>query len=198
MSSELRISQHQLSGAHFIASPHYDERPIDASIDLIVVHGISLPAGQFGLPYITDLFLGRLNCEIDPSFEPLQGLRVSAHCLIRRNGEIIQYVPFNKRAWHAGVSSWQGREQCNDFSVGIELEGTDEIPYTDNQYNRLGELINALREAYPSISPHAVTGHEHIAPGRKTDPGPAFDWQRLSQLSTAIPEPCTNKHNKDC
>lgn len=197
MSSVLRVSQHQLDGVRFVASPHCDERPAESTIELIVVHGISLPAGQFGLHYITDLFLGQLNCEAHPSFMPLDGLRVSAHCLIRRDGEIIQYVPFNKRAWHAGVSSWRGREQCNDFSVGIELEGTDEVPYTEAQYAMLAELVDALRDAYPAIDEQAVTGHEHIAPGRKTDPGPVFDWHRLQQLSTANPEPCTTQPDKD-
>lgn len=187
MSSSFSLTQHLLDQARFIASPHCDERPADSAIELIVIHGISLPAGQFGLHYITDLFLGQLNIDADESFKPLANLRVSAHLLIRRTGEIIQYVPFDRRAWHAGVSNWQGRSACNDFSIGIELEGTDDLPYTDAQYAQLAQLVDALRDAYPSISPQAVTGHEHIAPGRKTDPGPHFDWDRLSRASSAQP-----------
>lgn len=204
MTSTLSVSQHRLQSARFIASPHCDERPSGEQIELLVIHGISLPAGQFGLHYINDLFLGQLETDADPSFAVLEGLRVSAHLLIRRNGEVIQYVPFNKRAWHAGVSSWQGRTQCNDFSIGIELEGTDQIPYTDAQYAVLGNVVDTLRIAYPAITAQAVTGHEHIAPGRKTDPGPAFDWQRLARKSSAIPttqaqtaHPTTTKNHKD-
>lgn len=187
MSLTLSVSQHRLNSARFIASPHHDERPPGSQIELIVVHGISLPAGHFGLHYIQDLFLGQLNIDADPSFSILEGLRVSAHLLIRRTGEVLQFVPFDKRAWHAGVSNWQGRTQCNDFSIGIEMEGTDDIPYTDAQYAVLADVVDALRDAYPCIKPAAVTGHEHIAPGRKTDPGPAFDWQRLARSSTATP-----------
>lgn len=182
MSSSFRVTQHRLEQARFIASPHCDARPPDTPVSLIVVHGISLPAGQFGLHYITDLFLGQLDTNAHPSFAPLAQLRVSAHLLIRRNGEVIQYVPFDQRAWHAGVSSWQGQTACNDFSIGIELEGTDEVPYSDAQYQQLGKVIEALRAAYPTISEQAVTGHEHIAPGRKTDPGPVFDWPRIASL----------------
>lgn len=181
MNQALRISQHRVESAQFKPSPHCDERPAGSQPELIVVHGISLPAGCFGLDYITDLFLGRLDCTAHPDFDVLKELRVSAHCLIRRDGELIQYVPFDRRAWHAGVSEWLGRTCCNDFSVGIELEGTDTTPYTAEQYQVLARLIDSLREAYPAIDASAITGHEHIAPGRKTDPGPAFDWQRLSQ-----------------
>lgn len=180
MHSNLSLSQHKLEQARFVASPHCDARPEDTPVSLIVIHGISLPAGQFGLGYIEDLFLGQLDCSADPSFAILAGLRVSAHLLIRRTGELIQYVPFNQRAWHAGVSCWQGQSACNDFSIGIELEGTDTQPYTDAQYAQLAQVIKALRAAYPNIPKHGVTGHEHIAPGRKTDPGPYFDWQRLA------------------
>lgn len=187
----LRISQHRVENTTFRASPHCDERPAGSEIELIVVHGISLPAGEFGQPYIDQLFLGTLNPAERPDFAVLEGLRVSAHCLIRRNGELIQYVPFDRRAWHAGISSWHGRERCNDFSVGIELEGTDDTPYTDAQYAKLGDLIDALRDNYPSITEHAVTGHEHIAPGRKTDPGAAFDWHNLAKCCSATPEPCS-------
>lgn len=187
MHSSLSVTQHKLDQARFVASPHCDARPSAMPIELIVIHGISLPAGHFGLGYINDLFLGQLNLDADPSFAPLEGLRVSAHLLIRRTGEIIQYVPFDQRAWHAGVSCWQGRTTCNDFSIGIELEGTDEVPYTDAQYAQLAEVVTALRNAYPAIPEHGVTGHEHIAPGRKTDPGPSFDWERLARRSKITP-----------
>lgn len=187
MFSSRSVTQHLLEQARFVASPHCDERPPETPIELIVVHGISLPAGQFGLGYINDLFLGQLDCKADPTFAPLEGLRVSAHVLIRRTGELIQYVPFNQRAWHAGRSCWQGREQCNDFSIGIELEGTDHTPYTDAQYVQLADVVKALRVAYPSIPAHGVTGHEHIAPVRKTDPGPSFDWQRLARNAQVNP-----------
>lgn len=189
MSDALRISQHRVEPAQFISSPHCGERPADRQPELIVIHCISLPAGCFGEPYITDLFLGRLDCSAHPDFASLVDLQVSAHCLIRRNGEIIQYVPFDRRAWHAGVSEWQGQKNCNDFSIGIELEGTDTIPYTDRQYEVLAELVDLLRDTYPMITEQAVTGHQHIAPGRKTDPGPAFDWPRLCELCTPVLHP---------
>lgn len=188
MENDLRITQHRVQAATFVESPHADERPSDEDISLLVVHGISLPAGQFGKPYITQLFLGCLDCEADPSFAPLVGLRVSAHCLIRRDGELIQYVPFNKRAWHAGVSSWDGRSACNDFSIGVELEGTDTTPYTEQQYQRLAQLIAAIQSTYPAITDDRIVGHEDIAPGRKTDPGPAFDWPRLQRA-------CARQHS---
>ena len=187
MHSNLSLSQHKLEQARFAASPHCDARPAGSPIELIVVHGISLPAGQFGLGYIHDLFLGQLDSSLDPSFAVLEGLRVSAHLLIRRTGELIQYVPFDQRAWHVGISCWQGRTVCNDFSIGIELEGTDTHPYTDAQYAQLAQVVKALRAAYPDIPEYGVTGHEHIAPGRKTDPGPSFDWQRLASSAQVTP-----------
>lgn len=177
----LGISDHKINGVSFHPSPHYDKRPNPEDINLLVVHGISLPAGQFGGPYIDDLFMGCLDCKADPSFAQLEGLRVSAHCLIRRDGHIIQYVPFNLRAWHAGVSQWQGQERCNDFSIGIELEGTDVAPYTEQQYTQLVALSRAIMRQYPAITADRIVGHEHIAPGRKTDPGPAFDWCTFKQ-----------------
>ncbi|MGX5913208.1 1,6-anhydro-N-acetylmuramyl-L-alanine amidase AmpD [Aliidiomarina sp. Khilg15.8] len=194
MTNELRITQHRVETASFIESPHADARPDEADISLLVVHGISLPAGQFGKPYITQLFLGTLDCEVDPGFAPLANLRVSAHCLIRRDGELIQYVPFNKRAWHAGVSSWEGRDACNDFSIGIELEGTDTTPYTEQQYQRLAQLTAAIQNTYPAITDDRIVGHEDIAPGRKTDPGPAFDWSRFQHECVIQSEPLS--HNK--
>lgn len=157
-------------------SPHFDERE-DGTINLLVIHNISLPAGVFGGNYITDLFLGCLDPKADKSFEDIYKLRVSAHCLIRRCGKIIQYVPFDKRAWHAGVSLYQGKPKCNDFSVGIELEGCDDVAYTNEQYQQLIELTRKLQLQYPEIK-NNIVGHNDIAPGRKTDPGPAFDWSR--------------------
>lgn len=174
-----------LDAARHCLSPHQDARPAGGAIELIVVHGISLPPGEFGGPWIDALFNGTLPAAAHPYFAGIAGLRVSAHYLIRRDGELVQYVPVTARAWHAGVSSWRGRERCNDFSIGIELEGCDESPYTDAQYLRLAELIRALRIAVPTLSADALVGHSDIAPGRKTDPGPAFDWARLRALLEA-------------
>ncbi|MEQ1773996.1 MAG: 1,6-anhydro-N-acetylmuramyl-L-alanine amidase AmpD, partial [Burkholderiales bacterium] len=157
-----------LEGVRYIASPNCDSRPADAAIELIVVHNISLPPGEFGGPAIIDLFLNRLDPAAHAYYAETARLRVSAHFLIRRDGEIIQFVACAQRAWHAGVSHWQGRERCNDFSVGIELEGADEIPFEDAQYACLVSLIAALKARYPIL---AVAGHSDIAPGRKTDPG---------------------------
>lgn len=164
------------AGAAWCPSPHCDARPADARVELLVIHNISLPPGEFGGACITDLFLGCLDAAAHPYFASIAGLRVSAHFLIRRDGTVIQYVPCGLRAWHAGVSSWKGREQCNDFSVGIELEGTDEVPFTDAQYASLAALTRALFHRYGQLE---VAGHSDIAPGRKTDPGPHFDWARL-------------------
>jgi len=165
--------------ARQIPSPNYNERPPGTVIDLIVLHNISLPPGQFGGPYIDALFTNTLSPSIHPSFADLAGIEVSAHLLLDRQGKVTQYVPFNKRAWHAGQSVFQGRKNCNDFSIGIELEGYDTLAYSDAQYTYLPQIINALRIAYPAISLQRITGHSHIAPGRKTDPGGAFDWPRL-------------------
>jgi AmpD protein len=147
--------------------------------ELIVVHGITLPPGEFGGPWIDDLFMGRLDPSRHPYFASIVHLRVSAHLLIRRDGSVTQYVPFHLRAWHAGASSFAGRERCNDYSIGIELEGSDDIPYEPAQYATLAEVVVALQQAYPTLS--ALAGHSDIAPGRKTDPGPSFDWARLEQ-----------------
>lgn len=164
-------------------SPHFDQREnySPENINLLVVHNISLPPGEFGGNYITDLFLGRLDPNAHETFAEIYQLRVSAHCLIRRNGEVIQYVSFNDRAWHAGVSNYQGRDKCNDFSIGIELEGTDVIPYTDEQYQTLSKLTKVLLLEYRQINDNIV-GHCDIAPERKTDPGKAFDWQKFKSL----------------
>jgi N-acetyl-anhydromuramoyl-L-alanine amidase len=173
------------AGVRQVLSPHFDERPGGTAIDLIVVHGISLPPGEFGGPWIDRLFTGGLPADGHPYFREVAGQRVSAHALIRRTGVIVQYVPFGLRAWHAGVSQFEGRSACNDFSIGIELEGTDDEPYTDAQYSQLAALIEALLAAYPTLSRERIVGHSHIAPGRKTDPGRAFDWHRLRGLLVA-------------
>lgn len=176
------LTEGWLPGVLVKPSPHQDERPARTAIDLIVVHGISLPAGEFGGPWIDDLFLGRLDCEAHPSFADLRGLRVSSHFLIRRDGALSQYVPLQRRAWHAGISSFQGRTACNDFSIGIELEGVDHLPYTQAQYAQLAVLCRTLMRLHPAITPARIVGHADIAPGRKTDPGAAFDWRRLRDL----------------
>jgi len=171
-----------LSGARQVLSPFWDERPAGALPELIIVHGISLPPGEYGGPWIDRLFAGNLDPVAHPYFAEMGALRVSAHVLIRRDGEVVQYVPFGARAWHAGVSSYAGRRACNDFSVGIELEGADEVPYTDAQYAVLAGVIRAACAAYPLLSRERVVGHSDVAPGRKTDPGAAFDWPRLRGL----------------
>ena len=147
--------------------------------ELIIVHGISLPPNEFGGPWIDRLFTGTLAWDAHPYFRQIEGLRASAHVVIRRDGQLTQYVPFGERAWHAGLSQYRTRSGCNDFSVGVELEGTDDIAYTDAQYAQLVELIAALIEAYPSLSPEHLVGHSDVAPGRKSDPGPYFEWPRL-------------------
>lgn len=176
------LSDGLLEGVRQLPSPNCDERPPTSAIELVVIHGISLPPADFGGPWIDALFTNRLDTSAHPFFQQLEGLRVSAHLLIRRDGEIVQYVPFHRRAWHAGPSSFQGRERCNDFSVGIELEGADTISYTDDQYRCLTEIIIALQRTYPAITQERIVGHSDIAPGRKSDPGPAFDWERLREL----------------
>ena len=164
-------------------SPNRDTRPSGVSLDLIVVHGISLPPGVFGTDWVEALFMNRIpENHPDPVLRSVSGLRVSAHLFIDRRGRIVQYVPFVERAWHAGASCWKGREQCNDFSIGIELEGTDEQAYEPDQYQSLAVSIRALWDVYPSLAAGDVVGHSEIAPGRKTDPGPAFDWPRLHKI----------------
>ncbi|MBS1221904.1 MAG: N-acetylmuramyl-L-alanine amidase, negative regulator of AmpC, AmpD [Proteobacteria bacterium] len=171
-----------LDAARQRPSPNHDERPEGVVVDLIVVHGISLPPGEFGGPWIEALFTNALDPAAHPYFQAIVGLRVSAHLLIRRSGELVQYVPFHRRAWHAGASCFAGRPCCNDFSIGIELEGADQVPYDDRQYARLATVILALHAAYPPLACGWLAGHADIAPGRKTDPGPAFDWARLHRL----------------
>ena len=162
-------------GVHKIASPNYDHRPAGSEIDLLVIHNISLPPDQFGGVGIVNFFTNQLDIKSHPYYAQLKDVRVSSHFLIRRDGKIIQFVPCNQRAWHAGVSNWQGRSRCNDFSIGIELEGSDFVPFSDQQYNALSRLTRQLQRRYPIQS---IAGHSDIAPGRKTDPGPYFDWPR--------------------
>ena len=168
-----------LDGVMHIPSPNCDERPEGEPISLLVIHNISLPPGQFSGNGIVELFTNRLDPAAHPYYVGIAHLKVSAHFLIRRDGKLIQFVPCGLRAWHAGASEWQGRERCNDFSIGIELEGTDDRPFTQAQYRRLAALIRKLRRAYPIVG---IAGHSDIAPGRKTDPGPHFDWARLRGL----------------
>jgi N-acetyl-anhydromuramoyl-L-alanine amidase len=174
-----------LAGVRQVLSPHFNARPAGVAPDLIVVHNISLPPGEFGGPWIDRLFTGNLPPDAHPFFREVADLAVSSHALIRREGRIIQYVPFGERAWHAGRSNYQGRESCNDFSIGIELEGSDETAFTDAQYEQLTALVQALLAVYPTLSPTHITGHSVIAPGRKTDPGPHFDWARFRAQLTA-------------
>ena len=164
------------------ACNHFDERPAHSDISLLVIHNISLPAGKFSTPYVDDLFMGNIDCNAHPSFSDLEGLRVSAHCFIKRCGEIIQYVPFEKRAWHAGRSCFAGQQNCNDFSIGIELEGTDTTNYTSAQYQSLALLTQAIMQRYPKIIASNIVGHCDIAPGRKTDPGVSFNWRKFFNL----------------
>lgn len=174
----MQLQNGWIEGVRRVPSPHFNQRPDGEAPSLLVIHNISLPPGEFGGPWIDALFTGQLDANADPYFAEICRLQVSAHCLIRRDGEIVQYVPFHLRAWHAGVSSYRGREACNDFSIGIELEGTDTRSYTDAQYQALRAVTQSLIQHYPSIAQH-ITGHSDIAPQRKTDPGPSFDWLRF-------------------
>ena len=164
--------------AKFIPSPNFDERSADTRIELVVIHSISLPPGIFGGNAIVDLFTNNLDPHEHPYFKEIFQLEVSSHFLIRRDGELIQFVPCDKRAWHAGKSTWQSREQCNEFSIGIELEGCDDMPFEEVQYAKLNQLIECLMESYPITG---IAGHNEIAPERKTDPGPLFDWNKLNR-----------------
>jgi len=170
--------------ALYLPSPNQDNRPEGATIDMIVVHNISLPPGEFGGKAVEAFFCNQLDSSLHPYFATIAALTVSAHLFIKRTGEIVQFVPFHKRAWHAGESAFAGKTRCNDFSVGIELEGTDDVPYEKLQYDRLAEIIRLLMLAYPAITPERIVGHADIAPGRKTDPGPAFDWGHLKGILT--------------
>lgn len=168
-----------VSSARRVPSPNREPRPAGVEPCLIVIHNISLPPGEFGGPAIEQLFANTLDWEAHPDYHSIRGLRVSSHFLLRRDGELLQFVSTGERAWHAGVSCWEGRDNCNDFSIGIELEGTDTLPYTDAQYAGLQALVRLLCRAHPHLHTRALAGHSDIAPGRKTDPGPAFDWSRL-------------------
>jgi AmpD protein len=174
-----------LAGTRQVLSPHFDARPAGAAAELIVIHGISLPPGEFGGPWIDRLFTGKLPPEAHPYFATIAAGRVSAHALIRRDGEIVQYVPFGARAWHAGASEYRGRQACNDFSIGIELEGEDDRPYESAQYVSLAALVTTLLASYPTLASDRIAGHSDIAPGRKADPGPAFDWNRFRAACAA-------------
>ena len=174
-----------MSGARQVPSPNRDARPAGFAPHLIVVHGISLPPGEFGGPWIDRLFTNRLPADAHPYFAEVAGLTVSSQLCIGRDGAPTQYVSFNERAWHAGVSIYEGRSACNDFSIGIELEGTDTAAYDERQYQVLAQAVAALCAAYPSLSPERVVGHSDISPGRKTDPGPAFDWPHARRLIAA-------------
>lgn len=190
--AELRVDRSSglLHGALQIASPNCDPRPAGVEADLMVVHGISLPPGEFGGPWIERLFTNALPTDAHPYFAELAGVRVSSHLVIGRDAAITQYVKFTERAWHAGKSCYAGREACNDFSIGIELEGTDTLAYEAAQYDALAAVVAALCAAYPRLSPERLVGHSDIAPGRKTDPGPAFDWRRArSAIAAASAHP---------
>jgi len=166
-------------------SPNQDDRPAAAEPELVVLHGISLPPGEYGGPHVRQLFTNCLDRDAHPYFAEVHELKVSAHLLVCRDGSIVQFVPFGRRAWHAGQSRFRGRERCNDFSIGIELEGTDDTPYTDAQYAHLVAALQAILASYPALSVRRIAGHCDIAPGRKSDPGPAFDWLRLYDSLTA-------------
>lgn len=176
---KFQIRDGALSGARQVPSPNYNPRPAQAEIQLAVVHNISLPPSQFGGGYIEQFFQNRLDWSLHPYFQSIEGMQVSAHLLILRSGEALQFVNFNDRAWHAGRSSYLGLKECNDYSIGIELEGSDDLPFTDAQYEVLAAVTACLQQAYPKMQ--HLAGHSDIAPGRKTDPGPHFDWARFRQ-----------------
>ncbi|OGT39757.1 MAG: N-acetyl-anhydromuranmyl-L-alanine amidase [Gammaproteobacteria bacterium RIFCSPHIGHO2_12_FULL_38_14] len=183
MLSHIKIDQSGLlTPVLYRPSPHCDDRPFGDEVNLVVIHGISLPAGQFGTDHIEHFFCGTLDHHLHPSFSAIASLRVSAHILIKRDGQIVQFVPFTKRAWHAGESFFQGRVRCNDFSIGIELEGTDHLPYEKVQYDILAQVLQLLINIHPAITIDRIVGHADIAPGRKTDPGPAFDWAYIKGM----------------
>ena len=174
-----------LGGVRRVPSPNSDARPPGTAIDLIVVHGISLPPGRFGGPWIDALFTNRLDPAAHPYFAGVAALKVSAHLLVRRDGALVQYVPFAARAWHAGESSFAGRARCNDYSIGIELEGADGVRYTAKQYRRLAQAAALIMRLHPLVTAARIVGHSDVAPGRKTDPGPAFEWPRLRAMLAA-------------
>lgn len=172
-----KIKNHLLEGVKFIESPNFSLRPVEKDITVIVIHNISLPPGEFGGDYVQDFFINNLNSTEHPYFGDIKELKVSSHLFIDRKGKLTQFVPFNRAAWHAGISSFKGKENCNDFSIGIELEGTDTIAYTNKQYSTLGLVSKTLLENYPHILLENIVGHSEIAPVRKTDPGKSFNWK---------------------
>jgi len=176
----------RLLEARQVASPNCDARPPGREVSLVIIHGISLPPGHYGGPEIDQLFTNQLDAAAHPYFAPIAGLKVSTHLLIRRDGELVQYVPFNLRAWHAGESCYEGCSACNDFSIGIELEGQDHEAYTGVQYEQLAAVLQVLIETFPHLSAGRIAGHSDVASGRKTDPGPAFDWNTLRQRLAAL------------
>ncbi len=183
----MRLQEGWLEGVQVCRSAHFNPRPDGDVVSLLVIHNISLPPGEFGGGHVQRFFCGQLDSSLHPYFAEIAELRVSAHFLIERDGGITQFVSCDERAWHAGASRYAGRDNCNDFSIGVELEGTDDRPYTDAQYQALRELTQALQRAYPAITRQRITGHEFIAPGRKTDPGVAFDWRRYLCSLLAAP-----------
>ncbi len=187
LASAFQVESGWLSGARAVASDNCEPRPAGQSPQLLVIHNISLPPGRFGGDCIERFFCNRLDWDEHPYFDEIRGVRVSAHLLIRRTGEVLQFVSFDDRAWHAGVSCYANRDNCNDYSIGIELEGTDDTPYTDEQYRVLQAVTVALLQAYPEMSAEHIAGHCDIAPGRKTDPGPAFDWGRYRRGIAQLP-----------
>lgn len=182
----MRIIEGFVDGVRYVASPNYDERPAGASIDVLVIHAISLPPGEFGGLGVEQLFTNTLNRDEHPYYSEISGLRVSSHLFVRRDGEIVQFVPLGARAWHAGESCCEGRTRVNDFSIGIELEGTDDVPFEEAQYRQLALLTRAIMAHYPAITLQRIYGHSDIAPGRKTDPGPHFNWARYRDLCRDI------------
>lgn len=171
-----------LSDVRQVMSPNFNERPVNTQIDLLIIHNISLPPGEFGNNYIDDLFTNTLDPQKHPFFNEIASKKLSSHCLIKRGGEVTQYVPFTKRAWHAGASTFEGQDDCNNFSIGIELEGTDTLPYAKLQYLALARLVALIQKSYPKIIWERMVGHSTVAPNRKTDPGPAFDWKLFAKL----------------
>lgn len=175
-----------MASLRFLSSPHQDERPQGTAIDLIVLHAISLPPGELEQGHIENLFLGRLDVAAHPSLAGLAGVRVSAHFLVNRQGNISQFVPVARRAWHAGASAWQGREGCNDFSIGIEILGDEEQPFTAAQYRETARLCRVLMQRFPAISRERIVGHQDVAPTRKWDPGRQWDWHRFRRSLARI------------
>ncbi len=176
---QLNIINGWVDKARHVKSPNFNQRPKHTIVDAIIIHGISLPAGKFGGPFIDNFFSNHLDLTQHSTFTQLKNIKVSAHFLIRRDGELVQYVNVNERAWHAGKSELEGRKYCNNFSIGIELEGTDDIAYEEEQYQQLVSLVHCLKEFFPKVSNQRIVGHSDIAPGRKTDPGEAFLWDKF-------------------